>query len=122
MSANVTKSLQWICTNRYNNILCVLRKKNSKLMFGYFIVGNKTAGTYKEFLKASAIDTCAIQCCIQKTECNVAFVFNEKCFHVKCKSDDQCMPLERTNMETKLKMVLVNPVAPGSNYFYISSK
>lgn len=75
--------------------------------------GNKTAGTYKEYLKASAIDTCAIQCCIQKAECNVAFVFNEKCFHVKCNSDEQCMPLERTNMETKLKMVLVNPVALG---------
>lgn len=79
----------------------------------YVIIGNKTAGTYKEFLKASAIDTCAIQCCIQKSECNVAFVFNEKCFHVKCKSNEQCMPLERTNMESKLKMVLVNPVTSG---------
>lgn len=79
----------------------------------WLFAGNETAGTYKEYLKASAIDTCAIQCCIQKSECNVAFVFNDKCFHVKCKSNEQCMPLERTNMETKLKMVLVNPVAPG---------
>lgn len=77
--------------------------------------GNKTAGMYKEFLKASAIESCAIQCCIQKAECNVAFVFNEKCFHVKCNSNEQCLPLERTNMELKLKMVLVNPVTPGKS-------
>lgn len=77
--------------------------------------GNKTAGTYKEFLKASGIETCAVQCCMQKTECNVAFVFNNKCFHVKCNDDEKCMPLERTNMEFKLKMVLVNPVAPGKD-------
>lgn len=76
-------------------------------------LGNKTAGTYKEFLKASGIETCAVQCCMQNTECNVAFVFNNKCFHVKCKDDEQCMPLERTHMEFKLKMVLVNPVAIG---------
>lgn len=50
---------------------------------------------------------------MQKDECNVAFVYNNKCFHVKCIDDEQCMPLERTNMEFKLKMVLVNPVAPG---------
>lgn len=79
-------------------------------------IGNKTAGTYKEFLKASGIETCAVQCCMQKTECNVAFVFNNKCFHVKCNDDEQCMPLERTNMEFKLKMVLVNPVAPDASW------
>lgn len=96
---------------------CILRgiRLNFNIIFYYIsLIGNKTAGTYKEFLKASVIDTCAIQCCMQKDECNVAFVFNEKCFHVKCNSDDACMPLERTNMETKLKMVLVNPVNSGN--------
>lgn len=78
--------------------------------------GNKTAGTYKEFSKAPSIEMCAIQCCLQKLECNVAFVFNEKCFHVNCKDDEQCMPLERVNMESKLKMVLVNPVTPGDSF------
>lgn len=73
---------------------------------------------FKEYMRAPAIDTCAIKCCIQKSECNVAFVFNERCFHVKCNSNEECMPLERTNMEANLKMVLINPTTPGNIHYY----
>lgn len=83
-----------------------------------FQKGNKSAGTYKEFLRASGIEQCAVQCCMQKSECNVAFVLNDKCYHVKCKDDELCMPLERNNLEVKLKMVLVNPVTPGKDIFF----
>lgn len=83
-----------------------------------FSTGNKTAGTYKEFLRASGIEQCAVQCCLQKSECNVAFFFDKKCYHVKCKNDEVCMPLERVNLEFKLKMVLVNPVASGNHIFF----
>lgn len=75
--------------------------------------GNKTAGNYKEFEGAANLQDCVIECCAQKDNCNVAFVFNQTCYHVKCVSDEQCLPLERPNVRKQLKMVLVNPATDG---------
>lgn len=79
----------------------------------YSLAGNKTAGNYKEFEGAVNLQECVIQCCAQKENCNVAFVFNQTCYHVKCISDEQCLPLERPNVRKQLKMVLVNPATEG---------
>lgn len=58
----------------------------------------------------TTIESCAVQCCNQKSNCNVAFVLRQICYHVKCVNDEQCFPLERPQVpDENLKMVLVNP-------------
>lgn len=37
-------------------------------------------------------------------------MFNRTCYHVKCLSNELCMPVVKTKLSTPLKMVLVNPV------------
>lgn len=86
----------------------------------HYLAGNKTAGNYKEFEGAVNLQDCVIECCAQKENCNVAFVFNQTCYHVKCISDGQCLPLERPNVRKLLKMVLVNPATEGSLLFFFS--
>lgn len=91
---------------------CTCTRINSSCSTDSF-AGNKTAGNYKEFEGAVNLQDCVIECCAQKENCNVAFVFNQTCYHVKCISDEQCLPLERPIVRKQLKMVLVNPVTEG---------
>lgn len=51
-----------------------------------------------------------MKCCKLQNKCNVAFVHNNTCYHVKCVSNDLCLPSKRPNVTTQLKMMLVNPV------------
>lgn len=64
---------------------------------------------------------CVESCCADKVNCNVAFVFSEKCYHVQCISNELCLPSKNiTSQASKqplVQMVLVNPVDEG-NYFF----
>lgn len=81
----------------------------------FYCIGNKTAGNYTEYTEATKLWPCVAGCCEQKTECNVAFIFNEVCYHVQCINNELCLPLKRsTNITTKLRLVLVNPVTEGN--------
>lgn len=75
--------------------------------------GNDTAGKYTEDKTAYNIEDCVLNCCKQKYDCNVAFIYNQTCFNVKCISDDLCLPLQRPNITTALQMVLVHPTTKG---------
>lgn len=76
--------------------------------------GNKKAGNYTEFQDANKLWPCVEGCCEQKANCNVAFIFNDICYHVQCINNELCLPSKRsTNITTKLRMVLVNPVDGG---------
>lgn len=46
-----------------------------------------------------------------KDNCNVAFMTDEKCYHIACKSNDLCMPSLRRNPDSAehIVMVLVKP-------------
>lgn len=57
---------------------------------------------------------CVLDCCKLKHKCNVAFVYNKTCYHVKCVDDESCLPLKRPNITTSLQMVLVHPKADGT--------
>lgn len=76
--------------------------------------GNRSSTEYKEVSHVNDIEKCVFQCCLQKSECNVAFMSNGRCFHVRCVSDEQCLPLKRSGMADKWKMVLVKPISAGT--------
>lgn len=62
---------------------------------------------------------CLQACCDkprnQTVPCNVVLVFKGKCYHIRCKSDDACLPKQRIRLANeKVQMVLVNPVGEAS--------
>uniref|UniRef100_A0A6B2EFS6 Putative serine-type protease inhibitor n=1 Tax=Phlebotomus kandelakii TaxID=1109342 RepID=A0A6B2EFS6_9DIPT len=77
---------------------------------GYTPVGIK-AGNFTEHPSARTLEECVQMCCDHGAGCNSAFMFNGTCYHVKCASDQLCLPLRRYPNTTKLYMVLVNPVS-----------
>uniref|UniRef100_A0A2M4ABB6 Putative serine-type protease inhibitor n=1 Tax=Anopheles triannulatus TaxID=58253 RepID=A0A2M4ABB6_9DIPT len=80
---------------------------------GYAPIGNTNAGNYTENLKATTLEPCVRDCCEKGANCNTAFIFNHTCYHVKCISNELCLPAKKENVESTLRMVLVNPVENG---------
>lgn len=78
-------------------------------MFLLCFIGNRPAGNFTEIEGISSIYLCVIKCC-QLHKCNVAFVHNNTCYHVKCVNNELCLPSKRPNVTTQLRMMLVNPV------------
>lgn len=56
--------------------------------------------------------TCVEACCDKgrNNTCNVVFMFKHKCYHVRCVSNEACLPKERRSLPGRIQMVLVNPV------------
>ncbi|XP_050082789.1 dyslexia-associated protein KIAA0319-like protein [Anopheles aquasalis] len=80
---------------------------------GYAPIGNTNAGNYTENLKATTLEPCVRDCCEKGANCNTAFIFNHTCYHVKCISNELCLPAKKENVDSTLRMVLVNPVENG---------
>lgn len=79
------------------------------------LTGNDSAGKFSEDKSAFNIEDCVLNCCRQKYECNVAFIYNQTCFNVDCINDELCLPLQRPNVTSTLQMVLVHPTTEGKN-------
>lgn len=77
------------------------------------MIGNKSAGEYKEIEEGKQIESCVMRCCADKDYCNVAFLFNRTCYHVRCFTDEECLPLKRPGVSEPMKMVLVSPSKGG---------
>lgn len=76
-------------------------------------IGDNKSGNFTEYHKGTDnIIECVESCCLLKTKCNVAFIFNHNCYHVKCVNNELCLPKKRPQITEKLQMVLVNPVQP----------
>lgn len=88
-----------ICPHLYN-----------KVFRGYVPRGNLSAGVYTEVKSVNKLRNCVVKCCTTD-KCNVAFMMDEKCFHVACNSDEMCLPKLTSNLESveHLLMVLVQP-------------
>ena len=56
---------------------------------------------------------CVESCCEKgrNNTCNVVFMYKMKCYHVKCVSNEACLPKERKSLTERVQMVLVNPVS-----------
>ncbi|CAD7078937.1 unnamed protein product [Hermetia illucens] len=87
-----------------------------KVFKGSVPVGKMEAGNYTEVTKDDPdLKTCVEDCCLKKSECNVAFMYDKKCYHIKCISNELCLPKQRTDgLSTNLQMVLVTPVNDGT--------
>ncbi|KFB46235.1 AGAP008639-PA-like protein [Anopheles sinensis] len=79
---------------------------------GYAPIGNTNAGNYTENSKATTLEPCVRDCCLKGPKCNTAFIFNHTCYHVKCISNELCLPAKKETSST-LRMVLVNPIEDG---------
>ena len=70
-------------------------------------------GIYTEVDGVTTKKTCVLECCV-KEDCNVAFMTDQKCYHIKCTSNDVCIPVENPNMDytaRHVSMVLVKPIS-----------
>lgn len=74
-------------------------------------VGKASAGNYSEYPQLKTLSECVQGCCHNRSECNVAFVYNESCFHIKCVSDELCYPVKQPeNATTTTRLVVVSSV------------
>lgn len=67
-------------------------------------------GIFEEVTESTKLKTCVFECCFKET-CNVAFMHNDKCYHIACNSDELCLPTSSTNLNSsdRLFLVLVRP-------------
>uniref|UniRef100_A0A182QFI0 MANSC domain-containing protein n=1 Tax=Anopheles farauti TaxID=69004 RepID=A0A182QFI0_9DIPT len=79
---------------------------------GYAPIGSRNAGNFTENSKATTLEECVKDCCLKGANCHTAFIFNHTCYHVKCISNDLCLPAKKETPST-LRMVLVNPIEDG---------
>ncbi|XP_050298376.1 dyslexia-associated protein KIAA0319-like protein [Anthonomus grandis grandis] len=77
---------------------------------GFVPRGNISAGFYDEIKGINTMKLCVQKCCIKAT-CHVAFMTDDKCYHVACSSNELCIPTRNTNPDTvnHVAMVLVKP-------------
>lgn len=82
----------------------------NKVFKGYVPRGNLSAGVYSEVKSVNKLKSCVVKCCTTD-KCNVAFMMDEKCFHVSCASDELCLPKLSSNTDSldHIMMVLVQP-------------
>ncbi|XP_053692975.1 dyslexia-associated protein KIAA0319-like protein [Sabethes cyaneus] len=86
-----------------------------RIFDGYAPIGGREAGNYTEYTEASSLKPCVHQCCAKGDGCNTAFMFNKTCYHVRCLSNELCLPAKKKNLSTPLQMVLVNPLATAGD-------
>uniref|UniRef100_A0A1Q3FBJ4 Putative serine-type protease inhibitor n=2 Tax=Culex tarsalis TaxID=7177 RepID=A0A1Q3FBJ4_CULTA len=86
---------------------------------GYAPIGGREAGNYTETPDATTLRPCVQLCCDKGPDCNTAFIFNRSCYHVRCLSNELCLPAKKKNLSTTLQMVLVNPVGGDSDWLDI---
>ncbi|KAF7265718.1 hypothetical protein GWI33_020801 [Rhynchophorus ferrugineus] len=94
-----------------------------KVFKGYVPRGNISAGYYEEIKDINSIKPCVLKCCI-KTSCHVAFMTDDKCYHVNCNSNELCIPTLNLNPETidHVQMVLVKPTDDDSWKYVLAAQ
>lgn len=87
----------------------------------HFFLGNLTAGNFTEKTDLKGLRQCVMACCLADS-CNIVFIVESRCFHVKCVSDELCLPLPRVGerkWDTHVSMILVKPVLPNGKCMYV---
>lgn len=94
---------------------------NFQLFITPWFIGNLTAGNYTEKPNLKGLKQCVMECCLTDT-CNIVFIYDLRCFHVECVSDELCLPLQRTGSRkweaSHVSMILVKPVLPNGMFNY----
>ncbi|CAH0563661.1 unnamed protein product [Brassicogethes aeneus] len=83
-----------------------LYKKSFK---GYVPQGNLSAGIFDQ-TEITNLKECVLKCCL-KDKCNVAFMSEDKCYHISCYTNEMCAPIpsQKPNSVDRFTMVLVKP-------------
>uniref|UniRef100_A0A0A1WK70 Dyslexia-associated protein KIAA0319-like protein n=1 Tax=Zeugodacus cucurbitae TaxID=28588 RepID=A0A0A1WK70_ZEUCU len=78
------------------------------------------AGTFEEYTRLDTglgedVDSlsCLAACCKKartNDTCNLVFIYKNKCYHVRCHSNEGCLPKQREQGKDRLQMMLVSPV------------
>lgn len=100
-----TRNVQALCPNMFHHVFN-----------GYVPRDGTEAGNMTDLKFDGAVNlyNCVLACCEKKNHtCNVAFVYKQTCYHVRCKSNVACLPKERGDAKGPLEMVLVSPVLTG---------
>ena len=64
-------------------------------------VGGTKAGTYTKDSSAKSLATCLASCCASERACDTVFFHHEKCFLIRCNSEELCAP--QTRKEAKFE-------------------
>ncbi|KAG5899774.1 hypothetical protein JTB14_006109 [Gonioctena quinquepunctata] len=59
--------------------------------------GNVSAGIFEDIKGVTKLKQCVLECCSKDT-CNVAFMHNDKCYHITCNSNELCIPMSSPNL------------------------
>lgn len=62
------------------------------ILRGYYPVKGKDAGDYVKLPEAKTEEDCALHCCKNSTNCNIAVMVNSDCYLLVCKSPAECVP------------------------------
>ncbi|XP_046396275.1 dyslexia-associated protein KIAA0319-like protein isoform X2 [Ischnura elegans] len=95
---------------------------------GYTTKGNLSVNTFKEQTNAAfSLEKCIQSCCMVEYDrsdqdgtdgsdgdCNAILMYNDKCYHVSCKSNEDCLPVKNEKSKD-VTMVLVKPILDGDN-------
>lgn len=78
------------------------------------------AGRFEEYIRLDTglgedVDSlsCLAACCKKartNDTCNLVFIYKNKCYHVRCHSNEGCLPKQRQQGKDRLQMMLVSPV------------
>lgn len=90
----------------FSHFICIVGDITYKLL-----KSTNFAGVFEEMVGIKEKKACVLQCCL-KDSCNVVFIVDEKCYHIKCNSNQQCIPMLSPSMENAdhVSMVLIKPL------------
>lgn len=85
---------------------------HNEIMYNVKLMGGLKAGKFTDIGKVKSIKTCIRYCCEAKVEpCDLAFMLSDRCYLVKCFSEDRCqaIPAAAIDHSFKQKMAFVAP-------------
>ncbi|XP_078382003.1 uncharacterized protein LOC144664683 isoform X2 [Oculina patagonica] len=85
---------------------------HNEIMYNVKLMGGLKAGKFTDIGKVKSIKTCIRYCCEAKVQpCDLAFMLSDRCYLVKCYSEDRCqaIPAAAIDHTFKQKMAFVAP-------------
>jgi len=85
---------------------------HNEIMYNVKLMGGLKAGKFTDIGKVKSIKTCIRYCCEAKVQpCDLAFMLSDRCYLVKCFSEDRCqaIPAAAIDHSFKQKMAFVAP-------------
>jgi len=85
---------------------------HNEIMYNVKLMGGLKAGKFTDIGKVKSIKTCIRYCCESKVQpCDLAFMLADRCYLVKCYSEERCqaLPARSADHTFKQKMAFVAP-------------